>query len=276
MYHLFYGDGVGSPGSDITVFDLPHAAPELHGNNAITRTTFRVAGTATLEYWAERFASLGVEHRDIAMRHERPTLDFEDHEGTQLSLVDDDGAGEAHPWDGSPVPAMHQLRGLGYVTATVPTLQPTNDFLVHALGMTHQSAYPTPDAPEFETHVYGMQGLAVANELHVIVRDDLPRTRYGAGGVHHVALRAPESDDLAQWVNRLLDAGHVNSGIIDRHYFRSIYVREPNGVLFEIATDGPGFDVDHPLNSSRLSLPPALEPKRAEIEAQLVPLNTEQ
>jgi glyoxalase family protein len=106
----------------------------------------------------------------------------------------------------------------------------------------------------------------------VAVRDDLPRARYGAGGVHHVALRVPDEHRMTDWVERLNMLGYRNSGVVDRHYFTSAYVREPNGVLFELATDGPGFEVDGPLDAERLSLPPFLESRRAEIEAKLVPL----
>src|SRR5262245_36869653 len=125
MYHLFYGDGVGSPGSDMTVFDLPHAARERRGNNSISRTTFRVGGARALAYWVARLAEHGIAHEGIVVRDARPVLDFDDPEGTQLALVDDGGAGPAFPWDASPVPAEFQIRGLGYTTITVPALEPT-------------------------------------------------------------------------------------------------------------------------------------------------------
>ena len=110
-------------------------------------------------------------------------------------------------------------------------------------------------------------------EVHVTVRDDLPEARYGAGGVHHVALRVPDQP-MDAWVGRLDELGYRNSGVVDRHYFTSVYVREPNHVLFELATDGPGFEVDGPIDPERLSLPPALEPRRREIERKLRPINT--
>jgi glyoxalase family protein len=109
-------------------------------------------------------------------------------------------------------------------------------------------------------------------EVHVVVRDDLPRARYGAGGVHHLALREPDRERMGEWSERLASLGYPNSGVVDRHYFASVYVREPNGILFELASDGPGFEVDGPLDGERLSLPPLLEPRRAEIEAALKPL----
>jgi glyoxalase family protein len=274
MYHLFYGDGAGSPGSDLTVFDLPHAAPERRGNNSISRTTFRVDGERALEYWGARLAAHDVAHAEIATGDGRRVLDFDDPEGTQLALVDDGGAGTAFPWDASPVPAAQQIRGLGYTTITVPALAPTDRFLTEALGLRRDHSYAVTGSPQHETHVYTIGAGGAHAEVHVVVRADLARARYGAGGVHHVALRVPAGQPIAGWVERLNALGYQNSGVVDRHYFVSVYVREPNHVLFELATDGPGFDVDGPLDGERLSLPPFLESRRAEIAARLKPLDT--
>jgi glyoxalase family protein len=273
MYHLFFTDGMGSPGSDMTVFDMRFAAPEYRGNNSISRTSFRVHGNDTLGYWSRRLADLGVEHGDVAERDARAVLDFDDPVGTQLSLVEDDGAGTAFPWNRSTVPAEHQIRGLGHITITVPALEATDRFLVQALGLRPVRTYSAADAARFTVHVYAMGPGGPHAEVHVVVRDDLPRARYGSGGVHHVALRATDDQPMDEWVARLNSLGHRNSGIVDRHYFKSIYVREPNHVLFELATEGPGFDVDGPVDESRLSLPPFLEPRRAEIESNLAPLS---
>jgi glyoxalase family protein len=235
-----------------------------------------VNGEDTLRYWMERFDELAVPRGEITERDGRLVLDFADLEGTQLSLVDDGGTGEAFPWEDSPVPAAHQIRGLGYTTITVPVLEPTHRFLTDALGLRHDHGYPLGEAPQFEVHVYRMgSGDGPQAEQHVIVRDDLPRARYGAGGVHHVALRVPDDQRLEEWVDRLDSQGYQNSGVVDRFYFTSAYVREPNHVLFELATDGPGFAVDGPLDGERLKLPPFLEPRRAEIESQLKPLNAD-
>jgi glyoxalase family protein len=274
MYHLFFGDGVGTPGSDMTMFDIPRAAPERRGNNSITLSAFRVSGAATLAYWAARLTAFGISHSAATERDGRRVLDFEDLEGTQLSLVDDAGAGAAFPWDESPVPAEHQIRGLGYTSLTVPDLEPTHQFLTEALGLRHDHAYPIAGAAPHSAHVYIIGDGGAHAEVHVLVRPDLPRSRHGAGGVHHVALRVPDGQPMADWVARLDAFGYGNSGIVDRHYFTSAYVREPNGVLFELATDGPGFDVDGPIDGDRLSLPPFLEPRRAEIEARLKPLTS--
>jgi glyoxalase family protein len=268
MYHLFFGDGVGSPGSDMTVFDLPLAARERRGNSSFSRTTFRVAGAQAFDYWVARFDALGVSHTPAHFRDGRLELDFEDTEGTRLALVDDGGTGAAWPWRASAVPPEHQIRGLGFVTMIVPALGPTDEFLTDGLGLVLDRTIAEPP----ETRVYRIGGGGAHAEVHVVVRNDLQRARYGAGAVHHVALRVPTGQRMSDWAHRLDSLGYRHSGIVDRHYFTSIYVREPNGVLFELASDGPGFEVDGPIDADRISLPPFLEPRRAAIEAALTPL----
>ncbi|MEO7359919.1 MAG: VOC family protein [Gemmatimonadaceae bacterium] len=273
MYHLFFGDGAATPGSDMTVFDIPGAVREIRGNNSIALTTFRVSGMAALEYWVARLNELGVANIGITERDGRRVLDFDDYESTQLSIIDDGDFGSAHPWTDSLVPAEHQIRGLGYTTIVVPDREPTHQFLTLGLGLTHHHTYPLGEAPEFSVHVYHIGEGGPNAEVHVIVRDDLPRARYGAGGVHHVALLVPDGQRMEDWVAKLSLLGFHNSGIVDRHYFKSIYVREPNHVLFELATVGPGFDVDGPIDDQKLSLPPFLEPRRQEIATMLKPLD---
>ena len=272
-YHLFYADGLASPGSDLTFFDWP-VGRERRGNNSVTRTGLRVSGGAAgLEWWAGRLREAGVPHGAVSERDGRLVLDFEDPEGQRLSLVDDGGTGEGHPWERSPVPPERQIRGLGPVEMTVPDLGPTDAVLTGVMGMRRERAYVAADG---EVQVYGMGegGGGPAAELHVAVRPDLPPARPGAGGVHHVAFRTPDEAQYRAWAERLASLRVPNSGPVDRHYFRSLYFREPNGVLFEIATDGPGFAVDEPLESlgERLALPPFLEGRRAEIEAGLKPI----
>jgi glyoxalase family protein len=272
MYHLFFGDGAGSPGSDFTIFDMPRVARERRGNNSISLTMFRVAGAAALDYWHGRLNERGIATSDVFERDGRATLLFDDNEGTPLGLIDDGGAGTAHPWPESPVPAEYQLRGLGPIHITVPALEPTQRFMQDALSLVPVREYPLAGAPDSRVHVFQMGDGGVHAEVHVAVRPGLARARYGAGGVHHFALRVPEMPDIHEWPARLDELGYPNSGVVDRHWFRSVYVREPNHVLFELATDGPGFDVDGPIDGDRLTLPPALEPRRAEIEGRLTPL----
>ncbi len=273
-YHLFYGDGVASPGSDITFFDWPDVPPERRGSHTITRTGLRVRAAASLAWWATRFAEIGVKHGAIMERDGRTVLDFEDFEGQRLTLVEDGGMGDGEPWAASPVPAEHQIRGLGPITLTVTQLAPTDLVLSRALGMEAVRTYANPESPRHTVHVFAMKGTGPAAELHIAVRPDMPVARPGAGGVHHVAFRVPNEAQHKAWEMQLRSLGIQTSGIVDRYYFRSIYFREPNGILFELATDGPGFDVDEPLTTlgERLALPPFLEPRRADIEANLKPL----
>lgn len=271
-YHLFYADGIASPGSDITFFDWP-VEREVRGTRSITRTGLRVAGEGTLSWWKERFAMAGVLHGDIVERDGRKTLDFEDFEGQRLSLVDDGGAGISHPWERSPVPAEHQIRGLGPITISVPDPAPTDLVVTRLLHMRRVRDYATADNSETRTSVYSMGQGGPAAELHVVAEPGLPVGVPGAGGAHHVAFRIPDQDYQA-WADRLRDMRVPSSGPVDRFYFRSLYFREPNGILLEIATDGPGFTTDEPLESlgEKLSLPPFLEKHRTPIEAGLKPL----
>ncbi|MBU2956210.1 ring-cleaving dioxygenase [Paracoccus sp. 1_MG-2023] len=263
-YHLFFADGAGSPGTDITFFDWP-ATPERRGTNAITRTGLRVAEDS-LDYWADRLGG------SIVTLDGRPTLDAEDPEGQRLRLV---GAPEpaGQPWDRSPVPAEHQIHGLGPITISVPDAGPTEAVLTQVMNMRRVRDYPSPDGSG-HVRVFEMGEGGAAAELHVAVQPDLPKARQGAGGVHHVAFRVPDKVALTEWARRIGSFRVPNSGEVERFYFRSFYFREPGGNLFELATDGPGFDVDEPRETmgEALSLPPFLEGRRSLIEAGLKPL----
>lgn len=272
-YHLFYADAKGTPGSDLTFFDW-NAPAEQRGTRSITRTALRVAGDDTLAWWAAHLQAEGVTAAPIVERDGRMVLDFEDAEGQRLSLVDDGGAGDAFPWDRSPVPAAHQIRGLGPITISIPTLAPTDALLQRVLQMRLVREYPHPDTPQHSVHVYEMGDGGAGAELHVAVQPDLRPASPGAGGVHHVAFRCAD-DTYAQWSERLNRFGIANSGQVDRYWFRSLYLREPNGVLFELATDGPGFgiDEDDATLGEKVVLAPFLEPRRAEIIANLTPID---
>jgi glyoxalase family protein len=272
-YHLFYADAVGTPGTDLTFFDWP-ASPERRGTHSIIRTCLRVHGAASLEWWAAHLAEHGVEATPIAERDGRLVLDFEDGEGQRLSLLDDGGAGdEPQPWHRSPVPSEHQIRGLGPIVLSVPDITNTASLLTGALNMRQVRDYALPQGAR--VHVFEMGTGGPHAELHVAAQPELPPARQGAGGVHHVALRTPDEDQYHDWARRLNSLRIANSGEIDRYYFRSLYFREPNGILFEIATDGPGFAVDEQPATlgERLALPPFLEPDRARIEHGLQPLD---
>jgi glyoxalase family protein len=271
-YHLFYADAQGSPGTDLTFFDWP-VPRERRGTRSIVRTHLRVAGLGALDWWAENLREGGVKTGEVVERDGRLTLDLEDPEGQRLSLVDDGGQGEAHPWERSPVSAENQVRGLGPIMLSVPVLRPT-DGILQKIGMRAVREYPHPENAKDSVHVYEMGPGGAGAELHVAVQPDIGPTQPGAGGVHHVAFRTPDADYDA-WAERLNTLGIPNSGKVDRYWFRSLYFREPNGILFEIASDGPGFGVDEDPATlgEKVVLAPFLEPHRAEIVANLKPID---
>ncbi len=276
-YHLFYADGVASPGTDLTFFDWP-VPREKRGTRSIVSTGLRVRSEDDLPWWRERLQGVG----DVENRHGRATLPFEDGEGQRLVLVVDASGEPAHPWTRSEVPAEHQILGLGPITLSVPELAPTEWVLTSVLGMRRTGTYWLADSRgaasdggvAHEAHVFAMGSGGPGAELHLVIEPNLSPARTGAGGVHHVAFRVPDETQYAAWAERLTAAGVRHSGPVDRYYFRSLYFREPNGILFELATDGPGFAVDEPLETlgEKLALPPFLEERRAEIESGLKPL----
>ncbi len=272
-YHLFYADGLASPGTDITFFDWP-VQRERRGTHSVSRTGLRVNGVESLDWWRNHLKEKGIETGDIFEIAGRAVLDFEDPEGQRLRLTDDGGIGAAHSWEKSPVPAERQIRGLGPITLSVPDLAPTKIVLEKVMNMREAGDYASPDG-EGHVHVFEMGSGGAGAELHIAVQPNLSPAGQGAGAVHHVAFRTPDQETMQEWVDRLRALRIPSSGEVERYYFRSLYFREPNGVLFEIATDGPGFAVDEPLESlgESLSLPPFLEGKRQAIEKGLKPLN---
>ena len=279
-YHLFYADGAATPGTDLTFFDWP-VGPERRGSHSICRTGLRVGSDATLAWWRDHLSQHEIVVGDIHDRDGRATLDFEDPEGQRFALVVDGEGMPEHPWAKSPVPAEHQIRGLGPITICVPQLDRTAKVLTGLMAMTEDRTYAMPgvvdehgEATSIDVTVFRMGKGGPAAELHVAVDPSAPIARQGAGGVHHVAFRTPTFDDYAAWHKRLIESDYPNSGPINRFYFRSLYFREPNGILFEIGTDGPGFAADEPMEhlGETLALPPFLEKRRTEIEAGLKPL----
>ncbi len=275
-YHLFYGDELGRPGTEITFFDWPHLrlAPNRAGVGEISATALRVTGRKALEWWTERLEESGVEHGGIEERSGRALVSFTDFEGQRLRLVDDSGdtgVPGGKPWEGSPVPQEMGIRGLGSVDLTVQDLGPTEWVLTEVLGFRRTGEY-AEDGTRVVSFEVGPGG--PGTEVRVVEKPDATRAHLGRGGVHHVAFRTPDDEEHAAWRKRIAQAGLGVTPRIDRYYFRSIYFREPGGVLFEIATDGPGFATDEDAEhlGEKLSLPPFLEERREEIEARLEPI----
>jgi glyoxalase family protein len=261
-YHLFYADGLGSAGTDITFFDWP-TGPERRGTHSVVRTGLRIKGEKAFGWWSDHFKKNNIAAEKMIEENGRMVIHFEDFEGQRLSLVDDENPTAANIWAQSSVPEEFQIRGLGPITLSVPDLKPTDTVLTQIMGMKPVTRFG-------DTHVYHMNGVGPVAELHVRVEPNLPQAQQGAGSVHHVAFNI-EMNQYQAWTDRLKTMRVPNSGPVDRFWFKSLYFREPNGILFELATDGPGFGTDEPMDrlGETLSLPPFLESKRAAIEAKL-------
>lgn len=272
-WHLFYADGLASPGSDLTFFVWPLPA-ERRGAPAIARTALRVADEAALSRLEARLRAAGRAVRRTVEPGGRPGLRFEDPEGQRLALVVDPGPGPGAPWAGSPVPEPDQILSLGPITLALRAAEPTAGFLETVLGFRRLDPATDPDDPALRVERLAVGPGGAAAELHLLLDPRLEPARQGAGGAHHLALRVPDRTALAAWAAHLRAHRVASSGEVERWYFRSLYFREPAGILLELATDGPGFAVDEPLErlGERLSLPPFLEPRRAEIEAGLRPI----
>ncbi|MGA7668938.1 MAG: ring-cleaving dioxygenase [Nitrolancea sp.] len=275
-YHLFYADAHGSAGTEVTFFDWSMAAPNQPGSGEVSAVGLRVLGDKAMNWWANRLEALGAPHRWVNDTTGNRVIALVDPEGQRLQLIDDSGASipGGTPWSGSDVPVEFAIRGLGSVTLTVRRLEGTAKILTELLGFrqTGDFALPSSDAGQlvrFETGEGGSGGTVL-----VEVRPDLPRARQGSGGVHHIAYRTPTFEEHEAWQRHLESFGVRVTPVIDRFYFHSIYFREPGGVLFEIATDGPGFatDEDEAHLGESLALPPFLESHRPQIEAGLRPL----
>ncbi|EJR57148.1 hypothetical protein IIM_00257 [Bacillus cereus VD107] len=268
MYHLFYGDKTGSPGTELSFFEIPLVGKTYRGTNAITRIGLLVPSEDSLHYWKERFEKFGVKHSEITTYANRPALKFEDSEGLRLVLLVSNGEKVKHweTWEKSEVPAEHQIQGMGSVEMTVRRLDKMASTLTEMFGYTEVSR--SGEEAIFQSIKGEAFGEIVVKYL------DGPSEKPGRGSIHHLAIRVKNDTELAYWEEQVKQRGFHSSGIIDRFYFKSLYFRESNGILFEIATDGPGFTVDGDVEhlGEKLDLPPFLEDQRAEIEANLAPV----
>lgn len=278
VYHLFYGDERGNAGTELTFFDFRHLGQTVEGTNSISSVSFRVPNDDALRYWENRLTAFNVNTQPTETFAGRKILRFRDPEGQRLALVSDEtneGVAGGQPWNKSPVPVKYGIRGLGPVKLTVQDQAPTLDIL-NMLGFTEKTRLPALKAGQQDIVVLQTGAGGSGAEVQLEQRTDLARERLGKGGVHHVAFRVADKDELMNWIEIVQKARIPNSGFVERFYFSSLYFREPNGILFELATDGPGFDTDEPLEhlGETLALPPFLEPQREKIEAKLMPLDT--
>jgi glyoxalase family protein len=263
-YHLYYGDASGRPGSILTFFPWDHVARGRLGIGETEQTSLRVARSA-IGFWTQRFVAAGVPHEAPEKRFGNTVLPFKDPDGLALALIGVDDIGDEPAWSGGDIPAEHALRGFHGVALMLPEAGPTAEILKDVFGYAEIGREGNLTRFAAEGEEYGR----VVDLRHV--GDFLPG-RTGGGTVHHIAFRATDDDAQAWMVKRLADAhGILTTEQKDRAYFRSVYFRSPGGVLFEIATDQPGFAVDEPAGSlgQALKLPGFLEPDRARIEEAL-------
>ena len=271
-YHLFFADDVGGAGTDMTFFDFPGIQKGTHGTDEIFKTGFRVPTDAALDYWVKRFDRLDVKHTGIKEQFGTKVLSFVDFDDQQYQLVSDEnnkGVASGIPWQKGPIPLEYAITGLGPVHIRVSQFDYMKEVLEKVLLFKEISQ--DGDFHLFEVGEGG-NGAQVIVEKNIV----LPPGRQGFGTVHHAAFRVEDRSVLDEWTNRLESFGFRTSGYVDRFFFESLYSRVANGILFEFATDGPGFMGDEPYETlgEKLSLPPFLESKREEIEGMVRPIDT--
>ena len=263
-YHFYYADEVGTPGTVLTFFPWQYMKRGRKGNGEATAVSYNIP-TSAIAYWQERLPAHGISVGERQTRFGQDVFAFSDPDGMVVELIANDEAATVQIWADGPIPAQHALRGFHSVTAWVEKAQPTADLLVNQLG------YELVGQEGARTRFRG-----AANDVGLYVdlleRPSQPAGKLGAGSIHHIAFRTVDDAEQREYLTKLRQQGYNVSPVMDRQYFHSIYFREPNGVLFEIATDAPGFLYDEPVAELGMSLklPPWLEKDRAEIE-QAVP-----
>jgi glyoxalase family protein len=271
-YHLFFADDQGSPGTDMTFFDFPGIPKGKHGTNEIYKTSFRVPSDAALEYWVKRFDRLEVNHTGIKEQFGKKTLSFVDFDDQHYQLISDEmneGVAPGTPWQKGPIPLEYAITGLGPIFVRVGNFDYFKEMMEKVLmfkEIAHEGSFHLFEVGE------GGNGAQVVVEYNAI----LPPAQQGFGTVHHAAFRVEDRSVLDEWINRMEGFGFQTSGFVDRFFFASLYVRVATQILFEFATDGPGFMGDEPYETlgEKLSLPPFLEPKREQIESYVRPIDT--
>lgn len=265
-YHLYYGDAVGAPGTILTFFPWPRMPAGRPGAGMIAATAFAVPGDA-IAYWADRLDRTGVATQ-TEHRLGETVLKFNDPHGLALELIGMDDPPATSFWDEGPVGRRQAIQGFHSATALLARLDDTRALLTATMGM-------TPEARENDRYRFRMSDpRSMGRYLDVVVDPEAPQGRMGTGSVHHIAFRVPTEREQALWQNALRREGVGVTAVRDRSYFKSIYFHEPAGILFEMATDTPGFTVDEPFRQlgGSLKLPPQYEGMRPGIEAALPPL----
>lgn len=269
-YHFYFGDGAGRPGTILTFFPWPGAPRGRRGTGQTTATSFSVP-EHSLGFWTERLGSRGIPFDGPTPRFDEEIVSFSDPDGLALELVAHARGEAGEPWDLGPIPAESAVRGFFGVTLSEEGYERTAGLLSATLGF--RLVEEKGNRFRYET---GAKGTGAV--VDVLCLPYGHRGQVAVGTVHHVAFRTPTGRGQTEWRNALAGLGYDVTPVIDRLYFHSIYFREPGGVLFEIATDSPGFSVDEPADrlGSRLMLPARLESHRSELEKVLPPIRLPQ
>ena len=263
-YHLYYGDNVGSPGTIMTFFPIEAAGKGTRGNGEVAASAYGILASS-LGYWQARLTEFGIPY-ELETRFGEEVLVFQDPDGMFVELIVTDGDPAPQHWENGPVPEEHALRGFHGVTIWTHEANGTAALLTQIFGFTKVGE---------EGNRHRFQGAGNFGQyIDLFVRPNAPRGRMGAGTVHHVALRTVDDSEQIAWQKTLRNYGFGVTEVKDRQYFHSIYFREPSGVLFEVATDAPGFDADEPVETlgKELKLPSWLEQHRAQIEGFITPV----
>jgi len=267
-YHLFYADADGHPGTDLTFFPWAQMAPSREGHGLSSEVSLAVP-PGSLDFWGERLQQHGVNVSPLESRFGQPALPLRDPHGLRVALVESqDSLGRPFTaWDQSPVLEAHQIRGLESARLVERDLVRTSSFLTEAMGFAHLGT-------ENGWHRYGVAGGKSGAHVELFESPTSGRGAWGTGSIHHLAWRVDDEAHQLEVRQRVLEGGSRPTPVIDRFWFKSVYFPEPGGVLFELATEGPGFAVDEdPAHlGESLVLPPWLEPERPSIEAALPPL----
>ncbi len=271
-YHLFFADDKGSAGTDMTFFDFPNIPKGKHGTNEISKTSFRVPTDEALDYWVKRFDRLQIEHTGIEEQFGKKTLSFVDFDDQQYQMISDEfneGVASGTPWQKGPIPLEFAITGLGPIFVRIANVNYFKQMLEKVLLFKEI-------ATEGTYHLFEVGEGGNGAQVIVEHNDSLPDAQQGFGTVHHVAFRVEDRAVLDEWTERLESFKFQTSGYVNRHFFESLYTRVTPQILFEFATDGPGFMGDEPYETvgEKLSLPPFLEPNRVQIEKLVRPIDT--
>ncbi len=268
-YHFYYGDGHGRPGTILTFFSWPGARRGRKGYSQVTAASFAVPRDS-LSFWIERLSAHGIASEKQPERFGQPVLLFADPDDMYLELIETSAIEASHAWEGGGVPPEFAIHGLHSATLLEREYETTARLLTETMGfrlLGHEHNRFRHET--VHSHVGG-----AGRFVDVVSANVAPEGRVAVGTIHHIAFRTPNDTQQQEWLAQIGDLGYNISPVMDRIYFHSIYYREPGGILFEIATDSPGFAIDEPVEKlgERLQLPPWLEAQRPRIEAALLPI----